>query len=168
MRHSSRRHRFRQEPELNITSFMNLMVILVPFLLITAVFSPLAVMELNLPTSESQAAEEKPPELSLEIIVRQNVISVSDRNAGLLTRLPRVSGGYDYDGLTEYLKRVKSRFPEKLDAALLLERDVSYDVLVQVMDAVRVYEAEVDGDLVRAELFPEIAIGDAPRRAKGS
>ena len=168
MRHSWRKHRSRQVAELNIATFMNLMVILVPFLLITAVFSRLAVVELNLPTSESQAADETPPKLSLEIIVRQNVISVGDRNAGLLTRLPTVDGDYDYDGLTEYLKRVKAKFPEKLDAALLLERDVSYDVLVQVMDAVRVYEAEVDGDLVRAELFPEIAIGDAPRRAKGS
>jgi biopolymer transport protein ExbD len=35
--------------ELNITAFMNLMVILVPFLLITAVFSRLAILELNLP-----------------------------------------------------------------------------------------------------------------------
>ncbi|MEE9511360.1 MAG: biopolymer transporter ExbD [Gammaproteobacteria bacterium] len=167
MKHSRRRHRSRQAAEMNITSFMNLMVILVPFLLITAVFSRLAIMELNLPTSDSPALDEKPPELSLEIIVRRDVISVADRNAGLLTRLPTVDGDYDYDGLTEYLKRVKSRFPQKLDAALLLESDVSYDVLVQVMDAVRVYEAEVDGDMVRAELFPEIAIGDAPRRARG-
>ena len=168
MRHSWRKHRSRQVAELNITSFMNLMVILVPFLLITAVFSRLAVMELNLPTSETDAPDETPPELSLEIIVRQDLISVGDRNAGLLTRLPTIDGDHDYGGLTEYLKRVKAKFPEKLDAALLLERDVSYDVLVQVMDAVRVYEAEVEGSLVRAELFPEIAIGDAPRPAKGS
>ena len=44
------RHR-RPEAELNITAFMNLMVILVPFLLITAVFSQVAILELNLPTS---------------------------------------------------------------------------------------------------------------------
>ncbi|MEM7805474.1 MAG: biopolymer transporter ExbD, partial [Pseudomonadota bacterium] len=39
--------------ELNITAFMNLMVILVPFLLITAVFSRLAILELNLPGASS-------------------------------------------------------------------------------------------------------------------
>ena len=42
-----------ESTELNITAFMNLMVILVPFLLITAVFSRLAVLELNLPGSST-------------------------------------------------------------------------------------------------------------------
>ncbi|HZD54071.1 MAG TPA: biopolymer transporter ExbD, partial [Woeseiaceae bacterium] len=51
--------------ELNITVFMNLMVILVPFLLITAVFSRLAVLELNLPGSAAQASEEEAPEFQL-------------------------------------------------------------------------------------------------------
>ena len=41
--------------ELNITAFMNLMVILVPFLLITAVFSRLAVIELYLPGSSTES-----------------------------------------------------------------------------------------------------------------
>jgi biopolymer transport protein ExbD len=43
--------------ELNITAFMNLMVILVPFLLITAVFSRLAILELNLPGSSTEPAK---------------------------------------------------------------------------------------------------------------
>jgi biopolymer transport protein ExbD len=147
---------------------MNLMVILVPFLLITAVFSRLAVVELNLPTSETETMDETPPDLSLEIVVRQNQISVGDRNAGLLARLPMVEGSYDYDGLNDYLIRVKSRFPDKLDAVLLLEPDVPYDVLVQVMDAVRVYMVELEGEPIKAELFPQIAIGDAPGRGTGS
>ena len=168
MRHRWRHKRSRDTTELNITSFMNLMVILVPFLLITAVFSRLAVVELNLPTSETETMDETPSDLSLEIVVRQNQISVGDRNAGLLTRLPMVEGSYDYDGLNDYLIRVKSRFPDKLDAVLLLEPDVPYDVLVQVMDAVRVYVAELEGEPVKAELFPQIAIGDAPGRGTGS
>ena len=39
-----------------------------------------------------------------------------------------------------------------------------YDVLVQVMDAVRFFEAVQDGQMVQAELFPDISIGDAPLR----
>ena len=42
--------------ELNITAFMNLKVILVPFLLITAVFSRLEVLELNLPGTSTEPA----------------------------------------------------------------------------------------------------------------
>ena len=161
MRSQWRRHRQHDPAELNITAFMNLMVILVPFLLITAVFSRLAILELNLPSSGEQLANE-PQTMQLEVIVRAKRIEVGERNAGLMTRLPLKDGEYDYAGLTGYLKRVKASFPDKLDATILLEQDVPYDVLVQVMDAVRIFETEESGQLVKAELFPEISIGDAP------
>ncbi len=161
MRSQWRRHRQHDQAELNITAFMNLMVILVPFLLITAVFSRLAILELNLPSSGEQLANE-PQNMQLEVIVRADRIEIGERNAGLMSRLPLKDGEYDYAGLTDYLKRVKASFPDKLDATILLEQDVPYDVLVQVMDAVRIFQAEESGRLVKAELFPEISIGDAP------
>ena len=95
-------------------------------------------------------------------------IEVGERNAGLLTSLPSTDDGYELEKLTEYLKRVKGKYPDKLDATLLLEPDVPYDVLVQVMDAVRVYRATDQGQFVKAELFPEISIGDAPVTGRGS
>jgi biopolymer transport protein ExbD len=159
---SRRRHRRQHEPaELNITTFMNLMVILVPFLLITAVFSRMAILELNLPTAES-VVQEQEPEFALEVIVRTDVIEVGDRNAGVLTALPVVDGNHDLTGLNTYLKRVKATFPDQLAVTLLLESDVDYEVLVQVMDSVRSYRLGEPGESTRAELFPEISIGDAP------
>lgn len=160
----SRRQRHRESTELNITAFMNLMVILVPFLLITAVFSRLAVLELNLPSSQTQVAENQEPEFMLEITVREGAIEVGDRNAGVLSRIENTADGYDLPQLTTYLQRVKQQFPDKADATLLLEPDISYQVLVEVMDAVRVAErvSEAPREVVRYELFPEISIGDAP------
>ena len=157
-----RRQRHQEAAEINITAFMNLMVILVPFLLITAVFSRVAVLELNLPTSQAEQNEEPPQEMMLEITVRDAAIEVGDRNGGLLTRIDSTSKGHDLDKLSGFLKRVKQRFPDKTDATLLLEPETSYEVLVAVMDAVRVVEQMENERLVKAELFPEIAIGDAP------
>jgi hypothetical protein len=57
---------------------------------------------------------------------------------------------------------VKAKFPEKTDATLLLESDIPYDILVQVMDHVRVFEVKQGPTTVQAELFPDISIGDAP------
>jgi biopolymer transport protein ExbD len=172
---SSWRKRHRHEAvELNITAFMNLMVILVPFLLITAVFSQVAILELNLPSSNDQPGVEDPEAMTLEIIVRPTALEVGERNRGLLASLPMKADEYDYAGLQDYLKRVKAKYPDKVDASILLEPDTPYDVLVQVMDAVRVYEyAGTDhkpgAELAQAELFPEISIGDAPVRTnKGS
>ncbi len=160
----ARRERHKEQTELNITAFMNLMVILVPFLLITAVFSRLAVLELNLPSSDSALAEEQEPEFQLEVTIREDAIEVGDRNAGTLSRIANGRDGYDLDELSSYLQRVKQQFPDKANATILLEQDISYDVLVQVMDTVRVFErAQAGGALAaRYELFPEISIGDAP------
>ncbi|MGD2167088.1 MAG: biopolymer transporter ExbD [Gammaproteobacteria bacterium] len=162
--HRGRRERHKEQAELNITAFMNLMVILVPFLLITAVFSRLAVLELNLPSSESTLAEEQEPEFQLEITVRDSVIEVGDRNVGTLSRIDNTPDGYDFEQLSGYLQRVKKQFPDKANATILLEQDIEYDVLVQVMDTVRVFERvdETDKLAARYELFPEISIGDAP------
>ena len=166
MRSRWKKRRQHEAPELNITSFMNLMVILVPFLLITAVFSRMAILELNIPTTES-VVEENGPEFSLEVIVRSDAIEVGDRNAGVLSHMPLIDGKYDLDGLNAYLKRVKATFPDQLAVTLLLESDVDYEALVQVMDAVRTYRIDEPGNFSRAELFPEISIGDAPLLAQG-
>jgi biopolymer transport protein ExbD len=150
--------------ELNITAFMNLMVILVPFLLITAVFSRLAVLELNLPGSSSEPVEPQEQTFQLEVIVRQGKIEVGDRNQGLLGIYPNGEDGYDYDALAEKLIELKERYPTKTDASSLLEQDIAYETLVQVMDTVRVAQEinEEEGQIERSDLFPNISIGDAP------
>ncbi|TVS14695.1 MAG: biopolymer transporter ExbD [Gammaproteobacteria bacterium] len=167
MRRRRSKARRQEQQELDITAFLNLMVILVPFLLITAVFSRLAIIELSVPTSADggEAVEES---LQLEVIVRGDAIEIGGRDAGLLTVLPRdEEAGYDFAGLNTYLQRIKAEDPDRTVATVLLEPDVNYDVLVQVMDAVRLYEAEAGGAMVQAELFPDIAVGDAPARTQG-
>jgi biopolymer transport protein ExbD len=160
----TRRQRHKDVQELNITAFMNLMVVLTPFLLITAVFSRLAILELNLPASQSQATVDETPEFQLEITVRDSGIEVGDRNAGTLNRIEKNGSDYRLDELSAYLARIKQQFPDKSDATLLLEPEVSYQLLVSVMDRVRVAESRdpTDNRVVKSDLFPEVSIGDAP------
>jgi len=148
--------------ELNITAFMNLMVILVPFLLITAVFSRLAILELNLPGSSTEPANPQELTFQLEVTVREAQIEVGDRNLGALGIYPNADDGYDYDALSNKLSEIKENYPDKTDVSILLEAEIPYDTLVQVMDRVRVAEiVEADG-VKRKDLFPDISIGDAP------
>jgi biopolymer transport protein ExbD len=137
------------------------MVILVPFLLITAVFSRITILELNLPTAGS-ADKQQEQQFELEIIVRENSVEIGDRNGGLIKRIAATDQGHDFTRISELLQQVKARFPEKLDATLLLEENTPYDTLVQIMDSVRVARVVQAGSVQLAELFPEIAIGDAP------
>ena len=159
----SGRRRNTETAELNITAFMNLMVILVPFLLITAVFSRLAILELNLPGSSTEPVDPQEQTFQLEVIVRSDKIEVGDRNQGLLGVYPNTEEGeYDFDALSEKLSELKKRYPEKTDASILLEQEIEYDTLVQVMDRVRVEEVVEEDSVVRNDLFPDISIGDAP------
>ena len=160
------RQRHKAAEELNITAFMNLMVVLTPFLLITAVFSRLAILELNLPASQSQVEASETPEFQLEITVRESGIEVGDRNVGTLNRIEKTGDDYRLDELSAYLARIKQQFPDKSDATVLLEPDISYQTLVAVMDRVRIAESRdpADDRLVKSELFPEVSIGDAPVR----
>jgi len=144
---------------------MNLMVILVPFLLITAVFSRMAILELNLPTSDTSSAPPDEPEFALEVIVRSEHIEVGERNAGVFSVIPNIDDKPDVAALNAKLKDVKATFPDELAVTLLLESNINYDALVQVMDATRTYVVDEPGEFTRAELFPEISIGDAPMLA---
>ena len=69
---------------------------------------------------------------------------------------------YDYQGLSEYLQFVKSKYPTTTEASVLLESDIPYDVLVQTMDNVRLYEMDDAPLFTKVELFPDISVGDAP------
>jgi biopolymer transport protein ExbD len=158
----NRRRRTRDPGEINITAFMNLMVILVPFLLITAVFSRITILELNLPAAADQAQQNKSQEFYLEIIVRADGMEVGDRDGGVLRRLPLKDGGHDYEQLSHMLQQIKARFPDKLAATLLLEPGIDYETVVKMMDSMRSARVVQAGSVVSAELFPEISIGDAP------
>ena len=151
----------RKPAELLLVPMIDIFTVLVTFLLMTAVFSRTVILQLNLPP-QNTTFKDPPPGLQLEVMVRKDLLQVADRNTGPLATIPNNDKGYDYDALTEYLKRVKAKFPEKTDASVLLESDTPYDTVVQVMDRVRVFEVNQGMNSVQAELFPDISLGDAP------
>ncbi len=151
----------RKSSGLMLVSMIDIFTVLVTFLLMTAVFSHTVILQLHLPAPQSDFRQ-PPPGLVLEVMVRKDLLQVADRNSGPLATFPNNAQGYDYAGLTQYLEQVKARFPNMTAASILLEPDTPYDILVQVMDHVRVFEANNGLSTVQAELFPDISVGDAP------
>jgi biopolymer transport protein ExbD len=165
--------RLRKEAaHLEITAFINLIVVLVPFLLSTAVFTRLAVIDLSLPAQNSGVEQLKVENLQLEVVLRPDSIEVGDRIGGLIQRIPNANANanasanasavYDVKGLSTLMVQIKQKFPDKLDATVLAQPDTPYDALVHVMDAVRGTYATQGPKVIRSELFPNISIGDAP------
>jgi biopolymer transport protein ExbD len=151
--------RYRGRHDINVVPMIDMMVILVFFLIFTAVFTKTNVLELNLPAANAEVPD-LPQGLQLEVVVHKDAVEVADRNTGPLKKFQSNAEGYDLSGLAEYLLLVKAKYPEKQDATILLEPNISYDTLVQVMDTVRLYLPK--GASVQAELFPDVSVGDAP------
>jgi biopolymer transport protein ExbD len=148
---------------LEVTAFINVIVVLVPFLLSTAVFSHLATIDLSLPAQNSGVEQLKVNDLKLEIVIRPDALEVGDRIGGLIQRIASTPQGYDLPALSVLMMQIKGKFPDSKTASVLAQPDTSYDTLVQVMDAVR--EAKPPGAKAKTpnvELFPDISIGDAP------
>lgn len=158
---SKRQRKKPETPELDITTFLNLMVVLIPFLLISAVFSRVTIMELNVPTGAG--GSESRPNLAIEVIIRGPGLEIAN-GSKVMAAIPKKDGQYDMKTLSEALTRLKARYPDKEDATILMEPEIQYDYLIQVMDVVRGGQPGTPGhaDTRGAVLFPAVSIGDAP------
>ncbi|MDX1516067.1 MAG: biopolymer transporter ExbD [Woeseiaceae bacterium] len=167
----ARRHHYKRRSkdahELDVTTFLNLMVVLVPFLLITAVFSRLTIVELNLPSSAGNAANNN-DSFRLEVIVREAGIEVTNGRSVIAT-VPKKDDDFDLETLSDLMVELKREYPDLDAASVLMEARIPYDYLIRVMDVVRSVEIPIEGDEEDSEpqyelyaLFTEISVGDAP------
>jgi biopolymer transport protein ExbD len=167
------RKRNREEADLEITSFMNLMIILVPVLLMNMVFSHITVLDLKLPDLANSAAPSDAPENQmLELVILPDRFVVNYPAGAPLKTVPQKDGAYDYKLLSDVLQEVKrlltEKGVEKRDIFILSQPGTDYQTLVSVMDTVRSFKAVVAASVVNAELFPEVSLGDAPVAAAAS
>lgn len=154
------------EAELDITSFMNLMIVLVPVLLLSLVFSQVRILNLQLPVAAQAANDANDEPKVLELVITQTGFDLNYPAGILLKKFDKTEKGYQFANLSIYLQDLKLTFQQnkqdKSDIVLLLAPDVDYQTIVSTMDTVRSFKAVVAANLVDAELFPEISLGDAP------
>ena len=148
--------------EIDVTTFLNLMVVLVPFLLITAVFSRLTIVELDLP-SASSAQSNDADTFRVEVIVREAGVEISNGTATIAS-IPKKDEEYDLESLSDLMVELKREYPDHDSASVLMESFIPYDYLIQVMDIVRSVEVptDVEGEVELYALFSDISVGDAP------
>ncbi|MGE5189202.1 MAG: ExbD/TolR family protein [Gemmatimonadota bacterium] len=167
----SRRYRNRAKAEsfdtdimrvLNLVPMMDILTVLVIFLLITAVFTHITIMDLSIPTQAGGTAVNA-PNFSIEVIVRKRGLEIAN-GSSVEAAIPKKDDKYDLETLSTMLARLKARYPEKEDATVLMEPDIQYDYLIQIMDAIRGVDVreEETGEIGKTVLFPKISIGDAP------
>ena len=167
----ARRHHYKRRTkgdshEIDVTTFLNLMVVLVPFLLITAVFSRLTIVELNLPSSAGGPSNNETP-FRIEVVVRETGMEITNGTATIAS-IPKKDDEYDFQTLSDFMIELKREYPDHDSASVLMEAQIPYDYLIQAMDIVRSVElpvkdaAEGEPEYQLYALFSEISVGDAP------
>lgn len=159
-----RRRRYQgSDQELDTTPFMNLMAVLTPFLLATAVFTRLAVLPIYLPTpsddpvelNQQKDAEEE--ELFLTISISDRGLIVANGNK-ILSFIPSTEKGQDFKSLSEILVDIKDLYPDEENVIILSMAEIAYGTVVAVMDITR---TTLEGDAAsRRPLFPNVSLGE--------
>jgi len=162
----ARKHHYKRrggnDYEIDVTTFLNLMVVLIPFLLITAVFSRLTIVELDLPSNASGAVPQT-DSFRVEVIVREPGIEISNGKS-IIATVPKKDDEYDLAELSQMMVALKQEYPDIDTASVLMEPYVPYDYLIQVMDVVRTVEVptDVENEYELYALFSDVSIGEAP------
>ncbi len=161
-----KRHHKRGDAELEITSFLNLMIILVPVLLVMMVFSRITVVDLKLPDLADSSQQQPDIVKQLEVVLYGNGISINYPSGIRVKSIPKKDGKHDFKLLSLTLQEVKrslrDKGVEKRDILILSQPKTDYQALVSTIDTVRSFKTVLVTDVVDAELFPLVSLGDAP------
>jgi biopolymer transport protein ExbD len=170
----ARRHHYKRRSketyEIDVTTFLNLMVVLLPFLLITAVFSRMTIVELNLPSSSGGRSSHE-DNFRIEVIVREEGIEISN-GSSIIASVPKKDDEFDLETLSDFMIELKRDYPNQDAASVLMEPRIPYDYLIRVMDVVRSVDVtksievtddeQAEPEVQLVALFTEISVGDAP------
>lgn len=166
-----KRHK-KPDAELDITSFLNLMIVLVPVLLMMMVFSKITVIELSLPGLESMGEPSQIENQQIELVVTPQGSAVYFPSGYLVEQIPAVSNlttgesGNDWAKIQFVLKQIKqtllAKGAEKNDIVLMIDDQLDYQSVVTLIEQVRSYKEVVAASVVDAALFPEVSFAEAP------
>lgn len=142
--------RKRVDADLNLVPYIDLLTCMIAFLLITAVWTQLARLEV-LQRGQGDRGLDNQPQAQIAVLVH------ADGFALLVDKqqhpLPLLKGELDYGALGSELKKLKEAHPDKADIEVLSEDAIQFDALVKTMDA------------AMGAGFPAISLLDAARAA---
>jgi len=138
------------DSELNLVPYIDLLTCMVVFLLMTAVWTQLARIDVT-QKGQAQSAEqtdEKPPETRLVVVINEDGFLIAGGAAGDQKPIKKKEGKYDYDTLSAILKEVKKTYPDKRDVHIASDDGIQYEFVIQTMDTALTAQ------------FPDIALTD--------
>lgn len=157
-RPSKRRHTHSESDDLNLTPMIDIFIIIIFFLLLTAVFAKTAIIDMYLPQEGGASAQSNAVPEVLSIKVTEKGFELGGIGGGSV--IPRTEGNLDFKELTKQLSGVKDKHPQKEDIVLLFDPGIQYDTVVKVMDACRETSENQTGETGKRTLFPLVSLAE--------
>lgn len=162
-RYGKIRTRGEEEPDVNLIPIMNMFMVLIPFLLMSASFYQIKAINTSVPVHADTAAKASEPEKTKKITVvleikpgEVRISALSDTPNDLQetstdTVIPRPRGGeISVAAVAKHLKSLKDKYPASDTMILIPDNEVSYHEIIRAMDCARRFEKQ--------EMFPNVVL----------
>jgi biopolymer transport protein TolR len=154
----------------DLTALMDILSNLIFFLMASFGASVIAVLPASVPTisegGENDTARDMDKvTVNLRILANGDTkVTVSNNDmlpeelAPYAKSFPATAGVFDKKNLNDHLWSIKEKFRASKDVIIVPDDDVTYEVLVDTMDAARERRMVIDGTSVYPEMFPAVVV----------
>jgi len=157
------RRRPEEDTELNMVPIMNMFMVLIPFLLMSASFIHLKAINTSVPvhadTSENEPDEAQVTKVTVMLELGEKELKVTAAGGGLsvaqlsaLEASISLKGGFALaeSGLKENLRNIKTMYPGSDTIVLIPDASILYDDIIRAMDMARSMDEN--------NLFPNVVL----------
>jgi biopolymer transport protein ExbD len=124
--------------EINLIPFIDLMSAMISFLLITAVWTQVAKIDVkqtpNMPSEDSTPPPPDEEKLSLTVLIKSSGYMLTKKGGQVIKEIEAKGEDFDVVTLSEELKKIRAEHPENKDIQVTCEDKVPYEELIKVMD----------------------------------
>jgi biopolymer transport protein ExbD len=158
-----RKAKTEEDVEVNMVPIMNMFLVLIPFLLMSASFFHIKVIKTSAPVQGEvmlNDVKEKDKKVTVIAEIKKNRIQLSANSDSVLFEEIKkwehqIKNGqqqsYRFDQLTLYLQEIKQSYPSSDTVIIVPDQDVEYDTIIQAMDAARYSQSS-------PALFPNVVL----------
>ncbi len=122
---------------INLVPYIDLLMTIMTFLMMTAVWTQIAMLEVQNASGGQEAQPEEPdpnkPKPIL-ILVTDRAVKIQEEQNPDLREFAATADGYDMNGVKIELKRLKDARPDRTEVKIQSEDGVKYSNLVQLID----------------------------------
>jgi biopolymer transport protein ExbD len=164
-RNSRKRRNIEEDTELNMVPIMNMFMVLIPFLLMSASFYHIKAINTSVPvhadTTSKRSADDLKKEKKITMVVELKTDEVrisalcadlSSKDLAALEKVVLRSTGREihFSEISGHLAKIKEQYPASDTMILIPDDSILYDDIVQAMDCARKTETR--------DLFPNVVI----------